>query len=333
MKLSVLQENWTKNWRRFDAAQQQLLLLTALAVVLLLVYMAAGGGTASAPMTQIALLNPRYAPDTIRVRLSATQITLSKYGDFWFISENAGTDSAVTAGRLLPAAQNRITELLASAALTRPLFVFADTPKNRDALALNEGESSALVFSARAGTVYSALHFGAEDFTRRYISVRSEQSAALYQCANDFGAWLNTDTKLWADMQLVPAVAGINPEHGVQSLTLLAAGERKTLHGDSLERILSYRASALLSAAAVSERRLHDGTEISLVIEGGNGALVTLRILPLRVDGDVPPSYAVLPHISAGHDVPDDAREVIEGLDYALEISAWTYDALQDFFL
>jgi hypothetical protein len=301
----------------------RLLSLGIIAAVLLVLYMALlffGGGQSSPDTVSSALLNEKYAPQVslVRVRLPAADtgfapttgdslfVEVYKQGNVWLFSPEPGI--------VAPVAASRMKDLLDAVAKVRPLSVFADTPKNREALSLREDQAVQLDFASAAGQVFSSLYFGAEDFTRRNISLRAVDSrqntpARLYQTANDFAPWLTTDSKLWGDLHLIPECAGLKTAEDIQT--------------PRFRPLLSYRGTGLLLAAEAET--LRQGESLHLLVEGGNGALLILRLFSISPDNS---RYAAVPEIRPGPGASNADREAVASLSYALEISRWTFDAI-----
>jgi hypothetical protein len=304
--------------------------ITAAALFFLYVLLVAADRRGSPKTISSALLNEKYVSqvavvrvtippgrDSVADRVQSGQVEVRRTGALWVFSPEAG----ITA----PVAENRIQELLNAAARTRKMSVFADTPKNREALCLSQEKAIRVDFESETGQVFSSIYFGTEDFTRRNISLCSAKPAntvysagiaQIYQAVNDFAPWLTAAPELWADLRLIPECTGIKVPADILTTPL--------------RPLLSYRGTGLLPVDAAEQ--LRQGERLNLTIEGGNGALVRLSFFAIFSGSKDIPRYAGVWNIRPGAPItPPEEQRALASLSYALEISPWTFGVIQGF--
>ena len=318
-----------KQTPRYRREKRTALLLAAVCAVLAVIYalLCITPRRQTQTAVQSALLNPGHSGAVSHIEVTepgGARLRLDSYGGGVWLGSSGSESEAMR----FPAAS--ISDCIKNFTSIRTLYVLSRTSADAAAYDLDEVQAAAVVFSDSQGTALSAIFFGSLNHTGQRIRLRTKDGETVYETEDDFSAYLSAQARRWADMHLVPqSITGSLSENDVQRITVTdkdGNGVRSIAGGSSelaeaAHLLLSLRGADIVPVS-------HAGKLLFTVrLDAGDGSAITLSV---HTDLRQQEQYCITAHVQGTDAWPPGRLEAARGMDYALTVSAWTYNRLRE---
>ena len=237
-----------------------------------------------------ALVNQKHRDTISEIILqdSTSTIKLTKAGDFWTVAkENESSQDHLQLRVDLPAAPERINNLLEELIKVRNLYKISDKINQNSSLGLTNGTEFHIRYtytsSDKSTEGFNELIFGNQDFSLSSRYMMTGKNTQVYEIDDSMDVYLTTSIQSWTEPFIISRQVLNND---IQTITVSYTDEKnhtaaKKLAGNSTEsdKLLELRHGGLPASDQIIDLKDAEVT-LRLEIENGDKTSIKLNIRP-----------------------------------------------------
>ena len=308
-----------KNSSNFTKNSKILIGLTVILTVLyVLSFTRACTSKDSREKIKSSLVNQKYKDSINCLELAdaSGSLTIKKEGSFWTVSA-ADTDTDAGSSNSLPAAPERIENLLENLINIRNLYKISDKINQNSAFGLTNGTEFHLRYYT--DDAFHELTFGNQDFSLSSRYMMTEKSTQVYEIDNSLDTYLTTSIQSWAEPYIISqTVFGKITSQDIQRTTVENQNHLSSI--SDLQKLLDLRHGGSPDQEEIfSLLQNHQIPEITITLELGNKKEIELRIYPTKIENE----FIVITEYKT-------QKGKSPAFTSASKISSWTYNKIKE---
>ena len=249
-----------------------------------------------------ALVNQKYKEsiNTILLQDSTGSLELTKYDDFWIISDNINNNSSFT----IPASSERINNFLDELIKVRNLYKISDKINKNSSLGLNNGTEFHIRYNY-GNDSFRELIFGNQDFSLSSRYMMTGENTQVYEIDSTMDVYLTTSIQSWTEPYIISRQ--IVPTNDIQRTNV-----------SDTQKLLELRHGGLPSLTEC-EAIINQKPLTTIYLENGDKTSIKLEIFSSQNES----SYIV----KVSYFKPDSRTAFYTS---SSKISSWTYNKIKE---